>query len=104
MKKMMIALTALAAAAFADATYRVTFYQPSTINGTELKPGDYRVNVADNKAVIQQGKMKVEADVKVETADTKFAQTSVRYTGNEGKTRVSEIRIGGTTTKIVFNN
>ena len=42
--------------------------------------------------------------MKTETADTKFASTTVRYKNGDGKYRVEEIRFGGTTTKIVFTN
>lgn len=105
MKKLILAISSIAlSVASAATTYRVTFFQPSVVAGTELKAGDYRVEVNDSKAVITQGKTKVEADVKVETADSKFGSTSVRYTSGEGKYKVSEIRIGGTNTKLVFNN
>ncbi len=86
-------------------TYRVTLFQPSVVGGKELKPGDYKVTVDGNKAVISQGKNNsVQADVKVESADTKFGSTSVRYMNGEGKYKVQEIRVGNTKTKLVFSN
>lgn len=97
------ALLALAVASAAD-SYRVTLFQPSVVNGKELKPGDYKVTVTDNKAVISQGKQSVEAPVKVEATEDKFGTTSVRYTNNEGKYNVQEIRLGNTKTKLVFQN
>lgn len=86
----------------AGESYRVTLFQPSTINGTTLKPGEYKVEVKDNKAFIKAGKETVEADVRVETADQKFGSTSVRYLNGDGKFKVNEIRVGGTKTKLVF--
>jgi hypothetical protein len=85
------------------ATHSVTLFQPSIVNGTELKPGDYKIEVKDQTAVISKGKNTVEAPVKIETSDSKYASTSVRYQNGDGKLRVQEIRLGGTKTKLVFN-
>ena len=93
----------LALAASAASSHTVTFFQPSTVSGTELKAGDYKLVMDNDKVVIQKGKEKVEATVKVETADSKFSTTSVRYSDQNGKMKVTEIRLGGTNTKLVFN-
>lgn len=85
------------------ATYNVTLFQPSHVNGKDLKPGDYKMTVENDKATIMKGKEKVEAAVKIETGDAKFVSTSVRYTEDNGKAKVQEIRLGGTNTKVVFN-
>jgi hypothetical protein len=92
------------AIAGAASTYNVTLYQPSIVNGTELKPGEYKVEVKDNSAVISKGRQSVQAPVKMETAETKFSSTSVRYSNGDGKYRLQEIRIGGTNTRLVFTN
>lgn len=103
-KKLIVTFVLLAGLVFASsASYTVTLFQPSVVGGTELKPGDYKMTVQDNKVVISKGKEKVEANVKSETADSKFASTSVRYTNTDGKLKIQEIRLGGTTTKLVFN-
>ena len=103
MKKLMAFLTvaAMSVAAAAE-TYKVTLFQESIVNGTTLKPGDYKVMVDGEKATIGSGKSKVEVPVKIETADSKFSSTSVRYQNGDGKYRVKEIRVGGTSTKLVF--
>jgi hypothetical protein len=104
MKKMFLLFTAIAVSALASAkTYNVTLFQPTTVAGAELKPGDYKIDVNDNKAVIRQGKTKVETDVATETSHEKFGSTSVRYENGDGKYRIKEIRLGGTKTKLVFN-
>ena len=103
MKKMMLGFGVLSLAALsAGETYRVNLFQTSVVNGTELKPGEYKVEVTDNKAVIKRGKESVEAPVKLENTDTKFGSTSVRYQNADGKYKVQEIRLGGTKTKLVF--
>lgn len=84
-------------------TFTITLFQPSLVAGTELKPGDYKMTLDNDKAVISRGKEKVEATVKVESSETKYGTTSVRYTNADGKMKVTEIRLGGTTTKVLFN-
>jgi len=85
------------------ASYNVTLFQPSIVAGKELKPGDYKLVLEDNRAIIQKGKEKVEVTVKVEQGDSKFSSTSVRYAEENGKLKIQEIRLGGTTTRLVFN-
>ena len=93
-----------AAMVFASAaSYSVTLFQPSTVAGTELKAGEYKLTIDGDKAVIAKGKEKVEATVKMEAAETKYAATSVRYTDQNGKMKIQEFRLGGTNTKVVFN-
>ncbi len=103
MKRLSIAFALFSLAASA-ASNKVTFYQPSVVQGTELKPGDYKVEVNGSTAVLTSGKLKAEAPVKLETADKKNATTSIRY-GKEGdKMAVKEIRIGGSKTVLVFGD
>jgi hypothetical protein len=106
MKKVILSFATLAlAVASAASSYRVTLFQPSFVAGTELKPGDYKVTLKDdNKAVISSGKTSVEATVKTETAESKFSSTTVRYSNGDGKYKLQEIRLGGTNTKLVFQN
>jgi len=105
MKKILLSFATVAlAVASAANSYRVTLFQPAVLNGTELKAGDYKVTLKDNKAILTSGKTSVEADVKQETADSKFSSTTVRYTDAQGKYRVQEIRLGGTNTRLVFEN
>lgn len=100
-KKIILGLATLALALSAE-THRVTLFQNTTVNGKELKPGDYKVEVKDSKAVISRGKESVESAVRVETTDAKFGATSVRYINGDGKSNLQEIRLGGTKTKLVF--
>jgi len=88
------------AVASAASSYNVTFYEPVMINGSELKAGDYKVELKDDKtALIKQGKTVTEAPVKVENDSQKYQRTAVRLNGMQ----VEEIRIGGTSTRIVFD-
>lgn len=104
MKKLVLLLACVGVAVTSAAdTYRITLFQSSIVAGTELKPGDYKLDLEDGKVVIRQGKTSVETNVKVENGKQKFAATSVRYANTDGKSVVQEIRLGGTTTTLVFN-
>ena len=96
-----IAASAFAAAA---ARYNVDFRSPVVVSGTELKAGAYRMEVNGDRALIEGNKQKVECNVKVEEGSDKYSDTTVRYSMVDGKNRISEIRLGGTKTKVVFNN
>ncbi len=103
MKKLILAFLLLALAVASAKTYSVTLFQPTVVAGTELKAGDYKINLENDKVVISNGKSSVESAVKVEQNNSKFNSTSVRYASGEGKNRVQEIRLGGTKLKLVFN-
>ena len=97
-------LFAVAGLALASAkSYSVTLFQDATFGTTELKPGQYKLEVNDTTATIHQGKLQGEAPVKIEEGEQKFNTTSVRYDTSGAKPRIQEIRIGGTKTKLVFN-
>ena len=104
MKKMIVCLAASVTLIWAGAmSSKVTLFQPSTLNGVELKPGEYKVQVEGDKLTLQSGKTKAEASVRTEQNDAKFGSTSIRYRNGDGKMRITEIRIGGTNTKLVVN-
>ena len=97
------ALAALSAAA-ANKSYTLTLFEPATIGGTELKPGSYKVEIGDQKAVIHNGKATSEVPVKVETNNgSKYSTTSVKINHENGQSRVEEIHLGGTNTRLVLN-
>jgi hypothetical protein len=101
--KCLVLFLTLALAVASASTHNVQLFQPSIVSGQELKPGQYKLTVDDSKVTISKGKQSVEASVKMETSDSKFSSTSVRYITENGKMKVSEIRLGGTNTKLVFN-
>ena len=94
-----VALTNLASAA----TYTFKIFDSVTIDGKELKPGSYRVEVKDTTAVIRNGKESTEVKVRTESGDRKYDSTSVRYTKDGNKNNLEEIHIGGSKTKLVFD-
>jgi hypothetical protein len=99
-KNILLGFASLALAVASAATsYDVTFYQPVMINGSELKAGDYKLELRDKTVVIKQGKTATEAPVKIENDGQKYQRTAVRITGMQ----VEEIHIGGTNTRVVFD-
>jgi hypothetical protein len=105
--KKYLTLVTLAAASLASAeTYHVKLLDTTVLNGTQLKAGDYKVEVADNKAVFHAGKKTAaEAPVKVETAGGKFNMTTLRYgAGTDGKMSLQAIQVGGSKTRLVFGS
>jgi hypothetical protein len=105
---MILAVVALIASARTVSTgtrYRVTLLQAAVVQGTELKAGDYQIVLQDSKITItdEYGKHPLEVPVKVETGDKKFETTMVRFNTATGKAVVSDIRLGGTKTRLVLN-
>jgi|SwirhirootsSR2_FD_contig_71_3310455_length_462_multi_3_in_0_out_0_1 hypothetical protein len=94
--------TGALALAGSAASYKVTFFMPSEVAGKQFRAGEYKIQINGDKAVIRDSKGTVEAPVKVETGDTKFATTSIRYQNVDGKAKVDQIRVGGTNTTLVF--
>lgn len=90
--------------ASAASRYNVTLFAQTTVAGRELKPGDYKIEVVGDMATIKAGKNSVEAAVKVVEGDEQYRRTAVRYITGDGKNHLSEIRVGGTRTKLVFDN
>jgi hypothetical protein len=84
-------------------TFNVTLFENSTVGGTQLKPGTYKLEVMDQKVIIRNDKQAGEAPIKIENSDTKYSSTTVRYRTDDGRNNIQEIRLGGTKMKIVFN-
>jgi len=103
MKKALAVMFALGiSAAYAASSYHVTLYKVTTINGTQLKAGEVKLELQGDKVVIKQGKTSVESSVTVQNGDHKFDASSVGYLGDSSNNQIQEIRLGGTTTKLLF--
>jgi hypothetical protein len=99
------ALFVLTAPAMADKSYHVTMTQAVTAASVQLRPGDYNL-VLDNSKVrfqeVQTGKeFEVNATID-DSADKKFENTTIHSQRVEGATLITEIRLGGTKTRVVF--
>jgi hypothetical protein len=102
MRILLLGLTGIAMLANA-ATFKLDLLTPSVVNGQELKPGEYKVSYDDQSVTFVSGKQSVTAPVRVEPAEAKIKTTAVRYTQSNDKL-VQEIRIAGSTTKLVLES
>jgi len=108
--KLVIAFTVLAVfAAFAGtvpgkiASGNVTVTSPVTLKGSALKPGVYRVTVTAEKVILTQGKETLQIPAKIETAPNKFDESQVQYEGSGPQMTISQISLGGTKLRLLFN-
>jgi len=98
-----LALTTVFAGGVSGVSYKITLLQPSVVKGNVLKAGDYKLQVSNDTATITGQKTTIDVPVKVETNATKYDSTAIRYVEQDGKAMISEIRIGGTKTKLLIN-
>lgn len=92
----------LMAASFAHAasSYKFTVTSPVMVGDTQLKPGNYKVTVEGDKAVIKNGAETVSVPAAIESGDKKYQYTTLSANGNS----LNEIRLGGTSSKIVIKS
>ena len=98
-KKIALGLLTVGVMTASAANYRVSLHQDANVNGKQVKAGDYKIEVKENMATMKSGKETIQVPVRTETAASKFSSTQIQYTDNNN---VQEIRIGGTSTKLVF--
>ena len=107
-QKMKLLRLIVAASAIAVVTQaadrRITLLDPYVVAGTKLNPGEYKVQVNGDKVKIYSPKQSVEATAKVENGEEKYRDNSLKYEQGDLPHRITEIRLGGTNTKIVFSN
>jgi hypothetical protein len=84
--------------------YRITLFEPASIQDNVLKAGDYNLTLKDAKLTIvaDNGRIRLEVTVRVETGDKKLDATSFQLNMATGKAVISEIRLGGSKTRLVF--
>jgi len=103
-KRLLFVFLMLALGLASAKTFTITLNQKAVLAGTELKAGEYRLDLQDTKLIVKaSGKQVIESTVKVENSDSKFDSTSIRYASGDGKYKVREIRVGGTTLKLLFD-
>lgn len=92
--------------ALADRSYPVTLTNAAKVGSVELKPGEYRLVLDGSSAHFAHQntgkKIKVLATID-DTAGKKFDKTEIHSTRANGEVLITEIRLGGTTTRVAFN-
>ena len=104
MKKLIVTFALLGLSLAQAKSFHVTLYEKSVLGSTELKPGDYTIELKDQQVLVRNGKLEAQAPVKVENASSKFGTTTVRYSNGDGRYHIQEIRLGGTNMKLVVSN
>ena len=96
-------LTASAAGLAMAKSYDVSVSGALKAGETELKPGDYKVKLEGSEAIFTDSSSKsVTVPVKVEKAEKKFDATAVETKTENGTKSIEAIRLGGSTTRLVF--
>lgn len=101
----LLTIGVLTPAASADESYKVTLNKSANIGTTEFRAGEYRIVVNGPKVVftdVRSGK-EVELGAKIENVEKKFGTTEVHTKQVDGVSHISEIRFGGSKTKMVFD-
>lgn len=85
--------------ASAASDYKVELDQATKVGGTELKPGEYKVEVQGNKAVFKSGKdIVAQTSATIENGKRKYPATAVSVKAS----KLESIAVGGTTMMIVL--
>ena len=102
---MVLAAGFLAATAIADQSCRFVLNDKSSIGSAEFQAGEYKLVVDGPKVVLTELKTgkTVELEAKIENLDKKSDGTEVRTKQVGGVKHVSEIRMGGSKTKLTFD-
>jgi hypothetical protein len=103
-KKLVVTFALLGVALAQAKSFHVTLYEKSVLGSTELKPGEYTIEVKDQQVLVKNGKLEAQAPVKVENESAKFGTTTVRYSNGDGRYHIQEIRLGGTNMKLVVTS
>ena len=99
--KMMFGISVLAlGVASAASGYSVKLYDTLMVGTTELKAGDYKVEMDGDKAVFKMGKSSIEVPATMGTSEKKFPSTTITADGKQ----LTEIDFGGTTAKMLFGS
>jgi hypothetical protein len=102
------ALGIMLATGYADnvKSYQINLSNAAVVGATQLKPGDYKVVVGEPKIRFIHLKSgdAVEVDGKVSAVEGKVPYTTVHSKQVDGVTKITEIRLGGSKTSVVFQD
>jgi len=107
MKKLaLVGVLALSCLSIASAkSYEITLAGPTKAGSAQLKAGLYRLKIDGSNAVFTSvdNEKSVTVPVKVESTETKFDQTRVDATKDNGTDVIQDIELGGSKTKVEFS-
>jgi len=85
--------------ASAASSYSVKINESMSVGSTQLKAGEYKVEMVGDKAVFKLGKSVVEVPATLGKSDRKYTYTELV----SADSKLIEIDLGGTTSKILFS-
>ena len=94
------AATVALGVASAASSYKVKLNAPLSIGSTELKAGEYKVELQGDKAVFTSGKTVIEVPATTGKSEHKYYRTSLVTEGS----KLQEIDFGGTTENMQFTS
>ena len=99
MTKLSLCVATLAlGVASAASSYSIHLSSDVQAGATQLKAGDYKVQVQGNQAIFKQGKNTIQLPVAVETGNNTYRYTSM----DADSGTLQSISLEGTKTKLVF--
>jgi hypothetical protein len=102
--KLAIAFAVLGMSFASAKSFQITLNAPTQAGTLDLQPGQYDVSLSGTTVKFTQvnsGKS-VATNATVENAEKKFQNTTVDSTDVSGKTKIQEIDLAGTVTKVKF--
>lgn len=105
--KLLVLFTGVGLSIASAKTYHVVVPDHAEMAGAKLRAGDYSVKIDGTKAILigDEDNKKIEANGAVQTAEKKFAETTLEVVkGSDGINHITAIDLGGTTTRLTFSN
>ena len=83
--------------------YAVSFHQTTKVGDIELPPGEYNLVLGTSKVhFVNHDGEALEVSATVQALDTKFNETALISRQVDGGTRLVEVHLGGSNTKVLF--
>jgi len=84
------------------AGYQMSISTPTWVNGKELQPGDYKLQVQGSSVTITGHETSIQVPAEIQTSAAKHPYTTLRSYNINGKQQLEEVDVGGTKTTILF--
>jgi len=106
LKRIALVAIALAGISFASAkSYTIRISDACQAGTVQLQPGEYKVKVEGSKVILLDSRGRtIEAPARLEEVNQKFPYNSVATSRTEKGVRLNWIALGGTKTRIVFED
>ena len=103
MKKLLVLTLMLALVALAASNvFKVTFEAPAWVGPTEIKAGDYKLEIEGDKVLLITGKKEIPLPARVEVAPVDYKRTLVVTMPLGSKAQLKQIEIAKTRHRVVI--